>query len=894
MISGPQPPFFLGLYVLTVAASFVYLLLAVWFSIYASITAHSFGVRLRTRYVRLPIPNLKQIQSLTTTLSDFEKQGISKVMRVPFGPQNAQDWQLQAQRNPGGASSSSSNQPPSSQLALPGPAPPVSSERGHTALPETHLVEGAADVGFGREDRFMKAAASVPGKHIELFRKLQAKWQCYDAYARIAMALGVNQMIHSVNYFVVGFTMIQVCSPTCGWCTTIVFQACCFGLMFLDIAGLRTWQIFCIQAFGALPIVITVIMLTIADWERGEKEPIDLISTAFHAAPATFWAEAIWLELFMWVATPTRDEANLPARFRTVLFLDVFGDASYDPTEAEHAVATSDGRLEEKEKDLGLRELQQMHAARAELTLLRAQSALRRWEAVPSNVLREQAAKVEQLRQEYSLWRQNFHKCNAKLKKRRGVPYDDKAQDAKILRPWEALSQQEKHDDVFHEHLVGPLLRVRNDSTGGDRFYDLDVASEGRIVWGVDPSRSSLSLEDAEELTKECENAVRSLLATVGDPAVKTEINQDGLMNALRKNKKKGKGHLRLPWKSIRRMTGVLQLCWFFLGLQSLLASLKVWPSSLTDPEARRLSDGDLRMWPEQFQRVPVRWPHGAFFRPSSLSCPQALLEARSSLGRESVLLSSPFLQYSAEQRPAEPLELSPLASQSFPAGAVALQCLDVSDEQGVHRPCFMARLQEGGRELALWQMSNNFSSEELVLQIEGQPWLKVAGAALRCSETDHLQMLSSGSGQDSGWCLVLAGWDGQRVPVAALHLPKSFANLSFAAGLASLSPRVDAPLTLRQEHNGSWSCTADQQEVLALHVSPHASGTRLWALRPAGHAQAWELSTLSSAGHWVLNSEVGFEASAICETPGGSLLLAGVDAAQSPQLLRSALPGEL
>ena len=47
----------------------------------------------------------------------------------------------------------------------------------------------------------MKAAASVPGKHVELFRKLQAKWQCYDAYARISMALGVNQMIPGVWLF---------------------------------------------------------------------------------------------------------------------------------------------------------------------------------------------------------------------------------------------------------------------------------------------------------------------------------------------------------------------------------------------------------------------------------------------------------------------------------------------------------------------------------------------------------------------------------------------------------------------------------------------------------------------------------------------------------------------
>lgn len=268
IIEGPQPPFFMGLYLLTVAASFVYLLLAVWLSMYASIASHSFGVRLRTRYVRLPIPNLSQIQSLTTKLSDFEQQGFSKVMRLPFGPTGAQNWQLEAQR----------------KEAVSGPSSPG---RGSGALPETRLGE-EGDLGFGREDILMKAAASVPGKHVELFRKLQAKWQCYDAYARVSMALGVNQMIQSVNYFVVGVTMIQTCSPSSGYAATIIFQSCSFGLMFLDIAGLDTWQILSLQIVGSLPMVILVVMLSAANWGRASDEPIDTLCAAFYASPVCF------------------------------------------------------------------------------------------------------------------------------------------------------------------------------------------------------------------------------------------------------------------------------------------------------------------------------------------------------------------------------------------------------------------------------------------------------------------------------------------------------------------------------------------------------------------------------------------------------------------------------
>ena len=29
-------------------------------------------------------------------------------------------------------------------------------------------------------------------RHIQLFRRLQAQWQCYDAYARVCMSLGIR------------------------------------------------------------------------------------------------------------------------------------------------------------------------------------------------------------------------------------------------------------------------------------------------------------------------------------------------------------------------------------------------------------------------------------------------------------------------------------------------------------------------------------------------------------------------------------------------------------------------------------------------------------------------------------------------------------------------------
>ncbi|CAJ1366504.1 unnamed protein product, partial [Effrenium voratum] len=80
-VQANAPPFILALFLLSNACAFVYLLLAVWLSMHASIASHSFGVRLLTRFVRLPIPSPSQISCLSRRLADFERQGLENVLR---------------------------------------------------------------------------------------------------------------------------------------------------------------------------------------------------------------------------------------------------------------------------------------------------------------------------------------------------------------------------------------------------------------------------------------------------------------------------------------------------------------------------------------------------------------------------------------------------------------------------------------------------------------------------------------------------------------------------------------------------------------------------------------------------------------------------------------------
>ncbi|CAE8668180.1 unnamed protein product [Polarella glacialis] len=222
------PPFILALYWLSAAGCLTYVLLAVWLSMHASISSHSFGVRLLTRFVRLPIPGSRQINALNARLSDFERQGAKEMLRVPF-IQGAQQWQ-QRRADVGG------DDRPTAPFTGEG------DERFKTAVIRPGEIRpqdllGLGEQAYGEESLLQQAAVHLPGKHVQLFRRLQAKWQCYDAYARVSMSLGVNQLLMTVSYYCICLADIEYHSPALALALVTIFQCANLALAWLDVAG---------------------------------------------------------------------------------------------------------------------------------------------------------------------------------------------------------------------------------------------------------------------------------------------------------------------------------------------------------------------------------------------------------------------------------------------------------------------------------------------------------------------------------------------------------------------------------------------------------------------------------------------------------------------------------
>merc|ERR1719428_2494569 len=124
----------------------------------------------------------------------------------------------------------------------------------------------------------------------------------------------------------------------------ILFQCTTVALAVLDLAGLKRREIVAVQIIGIMPAALTAWAISHGDRsEKGELDP----EQAYKVAPFTFLLQTFWLELWLRVSAPTKDDkSRLPRRFRQVLFLDVFGDAfGWDPShgESDEGVDITDG-----------------------------------------------------------------------------------------------------------------------------------------------------------------------------------------------------------------------------------------------------------------------------------------------------------------------------------------------------------------------------------------------------------------------------------------------------------------------------------------------------------------------------------------------------------------------
>lgn len=821
-VRAMAPAYICGLYWLSAAGSFIYVLLAVWLSMHASIASHSFGVRLLTRFVRLPIPSTNQFNSLNARLTDFERQKAAHMLRLP-GMGTAPHW---ATRNGG----------------------------------NTEDMLGQGVEGFGEVETLNRAAVFLPGKHIQLFRRLQAKWQCYDAYARVCMSLGATQILLTLSYYLICLTLIEYDSPSTCFALITVFQCTALALFWLDVAGLKRRTLFALQFLGSAPCYIAGVGVIISRYENGggSGAPSTPLIVRFDSSTKmftwiTFFLSAAWLEGLLHCAWPSNDIATLPRRFRTVLFLDVFCLAD-DAEKKEHMKpGKAEIQASPQRHDVVITPEQ---AAAADEALFLAEAALRRWEAVPSGT--EEAAAFEAhlqvLRRNLTIWRKALNAEAARRAERRGD------QDAIALlepdkRRWDELDEQEQEDDPWAGKLLGPFHNGKQ-----DYYYDL----EGRqFVWQAEES-DALTLEQVAALVVEGERHVRTVLGGESTDDFEPALPSDETGSETSKEDENASAtspphkylqqlHTvqRLPWRVLQSMTRVLELAWLGVGLSQLLQDFLAVKEYDLNPTRRLQSTAPLDLPSWNFDALPSEvWPRGAFFSPSAISC----------TGPSVLLVGSNGLHWTAYgERPPAALDLENYEGGSQPSAFCA-------DQAGSR--CFLASLAPSQSALLLWEPRSR-ATQNFTLT---RPWHLFSGAAVECAKIAwHPNVRSE-------WCVLLAGWDGQTLPLVVL--PVELGSLP----QQPFSPSFDIDV----------EAFSLGQEPVAIHLE---QGGLLWAWHADGSITLWDVLKLRRLRQWRPLQQQSWKPLSFCirnRTISPEMLVLGQDSQAGLQLLRASVPVSL
>eukprot|EP00933_Yihiella_yeosuensis_P028916 TRINITY_DN22689_c0_g1_i1.p1 TRINITY_DN22689_c0_g1~~TRINITY_DN22689_c0_g1_i1.p1 ORF type:complete len:1078 (-),score=278.74 TRINITY_DN22689_c0_g1_i1:342-3575(-) len=217
---------------------------ALWLAMHASLRAQCAMVSLLTRKVRLPIPNMAQIDNARGFGSGFENQRLGDIFRVPFmrHPEAApthpdqssdEDEETKARKE--------KDEKEGKKGKKKGATNDVRTEFGSTTrdtVPSWIRDEQVVDKGTGSSGVSTEADVLEPHEipeHFKMIAKAQEEWWQYDVYARVLTLYGVMQFLGAVTYYSIGTTMSELRGFWIAWSLPMLFLIAQALILRLDI-----------------------------------------------------------------------------------------------------------------------------------------------------------------------------------------------------------------------------------------------------------------------------------------------------------------------------------------------------------------------------------------------------------------------------------------------------------------------------------------------------------------------------------------------------------------------------------------------------------------------------------------------------------------------------------
>lgn len=236
-------------------------------------------------------------------------------------------------------------------------------------------------------------------------------------------------------------------------------------------------------------------------------------------------------------------------------------------------------------------------------------------------------------------------------------------------------------------------------------------------------------------------------------------------------------------------------------------------------PKGRQLHDTLAAL---QLEELPVEWPNGTFFVPDGLASCNTDMVVSSALGL--FLAATPPME--------EPVRLAPLVASPRASPSVST-ALGQDDD--------LVLLGIGDGMLNYWelrQLQQGLPPSRLSVDGGTDGWQLLAAGMASCGDLTALLPPSWRlSANADALCMVMAAWDGEMLPLAALPGSAHSTALQLLKDATEVRPALTAPLPLAESLEG----------VDGLHLR----GARLWAWLRSGTLQVWDLKQTRSLKRW-------------------------------------------
>lgn len=321
---GETPSWLHFLYGASIAGALMYFMLSVWLAMHASIASHSFGVRLLTQFLRLPVPTRAQMDAAQFRSTDFEGGRCRDMLRLPVLKQQLRKLNATMDdmtTNPEAQNEASDdplNPPQTSTFSR-----VASFARSTSAASQTSMTEDAASAGpvAALTNDPVTESQAANEEHVQLYRRVQVNWQAYDAYARVCMSLGATQLLSGLCYFclIMFVGENELAFPALTSCLIFVGASCLISRLDLYLAGATLRKMFIRTAVPPCAAWISMIVLKVSE-AFVVRKCVDLLFVAIFALHVHWVYIAIDL-----AKADTHEGLALPTKFRSVLYLDVYG-----------------------------------------------------------------------------------------------------------------------------------------------------------------------------------------------------------------------------------------------------------------------------------------------------------------------------------------------------------------------------------------------------------------------------------------------------------------------------------------------------------------------------------------------------------------------------------------